>query len=585
MSKKKANLRDLIKLFFKRILYSIDVNSTPSIGESNIEKYAPLFFLIGIVMICYLPFLNKAYSIDDPLFIWSAKHIQNDPLDPYGFNVIWYRQEMPMSFVTKNPPITSYYIAAAAFIFGWDETAIHSIFLLPAIAVAIGTYLFAQRYCKHPLLAALAGILTPVFLVSSLTIMSDMLMLAFWIFAIYFWIKGIEDKNSIALLLAGLLISFTALTKYFGIMLIPLLFIYSLYRERRIGYHFLYFLIPIIILALYHWRTEHLYGRGLLFDAAEYALNRNSLMSNFMVSKIFVNLAFIGGCLASLLFFITKLWSRITIFIGLLIFAIGTYYLSILKAPSLFPLQSDTTNRILLSIQFCIWIIVGISIVILAIQDFYYRREADSLLLFLWIIGTFIFAGFINWTTNARSILPMIIPTGILITRKLEHQIKMKKPQKRYTFIVPLVLSAFLSMSITWADYSFANTARTAAEMICKKYGNNNRNIWFQGHWGYQYYMEQNGAQSIDASHLRFKSGDIIADPTTNTNMRMIPKNWVTITETMQIPSSKYAATTDLYLGAGFYADVFGPLPFAFGFVRPEIFVIYNFVGYGQSKP
>ena len=116
------------------------------------------------------------------------------------------------------------------------------------------------------------------------------------------------------------------------------------------------------------------------------------------------------------------------------------------------------------------------------------------------------------------------------------------------------------------------------------KYGSDRNVIWFQGHWGYQYYMEQHGARSIDVSRLQFKRGDIIADPTTNTNMRPLPEKWVTVLDSLQLPSSTYAATMDLDLGAGFYADIFGPLPFVFGFVKPEKFVIYSFIGTLQSK-
>jgi 4-amino-4-deoxy-L-arabinose transferase-like glycosyltransferase len=573
-----------MKPFLIRILNSLDVCSTLSPAERNAEKYAPLIFLIGILLLCYLPFLNKAYSIDDPLFIWSAQHIQVDPSDPYGFNVIWYRREMPMSFVTKNPPIACYYIAAASFLFGWEEPVIHAAFLLPAIAVAVGTFLFAKRYCKHPLVASLAGILTPVFLVSSLTVMSDVMMLAFWIFAVYFWIKGLDNKSPAALVLAGLLISCAALTKYFGIMLIPLLFFYTLYRDRRFGYQLVFFLLPIFILAAYHWRTESLYGRGLLFDATEYAMDRNSLLGNFKISKIFVNFAFIGGCLASFLFFATALWSRKTILASLMITTIGVFILSNIIILFAFPLPTNTINHVLFSIQFCLWTMVGISSIALALRDFYYHREADTLLLFLWMIGTFIFSGFINWTINGRSILPMIVPTGILITRALEHQLPLKKSQKRYPWLVPLVLSAILSISVTWADCSFANTARSAAESICKKYSNPKKDIWFQGHWGYQYYMEQHGARSIDVSHLQFKPGDIIADPTINTNVRSIPQSWVTIGDTLQISSPKYAVTMDPRLGAGFYADIFGLVPFTFGLVEPEIFIIYNFIGFRESN-
>ena len=573
-----------MKPFFMRILSSLDVRSTLSPAEGNIEKYAPLVFLIGILVLCSIPFLNKAYSIDDPLFLWSAKHIQDAPLDPYGFNVNWYRQEMPMSLVTKNPPLACYFIAATASLFGWNESAMHAIFLLPAIVVAIGTYLFAQRYCRHPLIASLAGILTPVFLISSLTIMCDVLMLAFWIFAVYFWILGLENKSPAFLVLAGLLITCAALTKYFGIMLIPFLFFYTLCRERRFGSPLLFFLLPVILLATYHWRTESLYGRGLLYDAAEYAMNRNSILSNFRASKILINFAFIGGCLASLLFFAINLWHRKVVLASVMIIAIGTYYLSQANILFSFPPLSTTTDHVLFSLQFCIWTLVGISSVVLAILDISYHRDADTLFLFLWMIGTFVFSGFINWTTNGRSILPMMIPTGILITRELERQITMNKPQKSYSGIIPLVLTAILTISVTWADYGFANTARSAAENICKKYNDDKKVVWFQGHWGYQYYMEQHGARSIDVSHVQFKRGDIIADPTTNTNIIPIPEKWVTVLDTLQLSSSQYVATMDYVSGAGFYADVFGPLPFVFGFVRPEKFIIYNFISSPPSK-
>jgi hypothetical protein len=39
-----------------------------------------------------------------------------------------------------------------------------------------------------------------------------------------------------------------ALTKYFGIALIPLLLVYALAKERRVGAWLLHFLIPIAVL-------------------------------------------------------------------------------------------------------------------------------------------------------------------------------------------------------------------------------------------------------------------------------------------------------------------------------------------------
>jgi len=127
------------------------------------------------------PYLAKPFNMDDPLFIWSARQIHLQPWNPYGFDVNWYGTAQPMWSVTENPPGACYFLAVAAGILGWSEVAMHAAFLLPALAVILGTYRLAARFCRQPIVAALATLFTPVFLVSSSTVMCDVLMLAFWV--------------------------------------------------------------------------------------------------------------------------------------------------------------------------------------------------------------------------------------------------------------------------------------------------------------------------------------------------------------------------------------------------------------------
>src|ERR1051326_8660477 len=86
------------------------------------------------------------------------------------------------------------------------------------------------------------------------------------------------------------------------------------------------------------------------------------------------------------------------------------------------PLPPNEVMRILLAIQLAIWGVSGISLVLLAVLDLKTSRDADSLLLLLWTAGTLLFAGFVNWTTNGRSILPLVVPAGILIARQMESR-------------------------------------------------------------------------------------------------------------------------------------------------------------------
>ena len=99
---------------------------------------------------------------------------------------------MEHTLIEENPPLACYYVALAAGVLGGSEPALHVAFLLPALAAAWGTWRLARRLCPQPLLAALATVCTPVFLVSSTTIMCDVLLLAFWVWAVAFWLEGTD---------------------------------------------------------------------------------------------------------------------------------------------------------------------------------------------------------------------------------------------------------------------------------------------------------------------------------------------------------------------------------------------------------
>ncbi len=156
-------------------------------------------WLCLIVVMCLTPFAGKAFHIDDPLFVWTARHILHHPLDPYGFIVNWNSTEEAMSAVTKNPPLCSYYLAAAGGVLGWSELSMHASMILPAALAVVGTFLLASRLCPRPFEAALCTFLAPVFLVSGTGVMCDVMMLAFWVWAIVLWMRGIDENRHFCL--------------------------------------------------------------------------------------------------------------------------------------------------------------------------------------------------------------------------------------------------------------------------------------------------------------------------------------------------------------------------------------------------
>ena len=248
--------------------------------------------LAALTFFSLILFVNKAVHIDDTLFIRAAQQIQSHPLDPYNFTVNWFGTDRPMYAVTKNPPLVSYYLALAGSVAGWSEPALHCAMMIPAIFCIIGIYILARHFCSKPFEAALISLFSPALLLSSTTLMCDAMMLCLWIWSIIFWMNGIQNRSWPYLISASFLIALSALTKYFGAALIPLLGVWTIAERKRIDSSLIAMVIPVVILAGYQWLTMKYYGHGLLFDAASYAADNEARGFTAYVSKSFRRIGF-----------------------------------------------------------------------------------------------------------------------------------------------------------------------------------------------------------------------------------------------------------------------------------------------------
>jgi 4-amino-4-deoxy-L-arabinose transferase-like glycosyltransferase len=534
----------------------------------SLHGYSRLL-LAAATLVCLLPFIDKALHLDDPLFIWAARQMQTRWWDPYGFDVNWYGWSMPMFEVTKNPPLASAYLALVISIFGESEVWLHVAFFVPAIAAVLGTYSLAQRMSAYPFHAALALLATPVFLISSTTLMCDVLMLAFWIWAVVFWIRGLDTQRASLLALAGLLAGLSALTKYFGIALVPLLFAYTLARTKGRDWRWLsWLIIPIAFAGIFEWATRAFYGHGLLSEAFGYTQeNRTASLSTFGIKGL-AAISFAGGCCAIVLIcapllarFRTWVWG----ILGAIVVALLLWR---------FPLVGNPSRQSLLGFaaQWSLFLLGGAAVLALPIIEMKRRRTAESWLLLLWVLGTFGFCVF-NWTINGRSILPMAPAVAILLLRRIEDQGGVRR-----SFHWCVGTGMALSLVAAFADYRLAASARAAVKEIGERVETSPKGvIWFQGHWGFQYYAQANGWRPLDSQQSEPQSGDLIVLPVNNTNLQQIPPERVERLFTAELAVAPWVTTMSRALDAGFYSDQRGPLPFAFGVVPAEKYYILRF--------
>ena len=533
----------------------------------------PQTLLVMVVALCLLPFVNKAFHIDDPLFLWAAEQIQVQPFDFYGFSANWYGHQMPMAEINQNPPLTSYYIALVALILNWSEITFHIAFLLPAMGVALGIYQLAIQLSIKPLLSSLIAVSTPVFIVSATTIMSDLLMLAFYLWAMIFWIDGLEKKSLPKLFFACCFITLSALAKYFGLTVIPLLMIYTLYRKpftRTLPYLF-FLTFPLVIMWGYDLLTRTLYQRSLLMEALSYSINIASRDWGEFLDKGLVGLSFSGGCLVTILLMAPFLWSHRFLAAGGVALAIlGIWLVSRGEVYGL-ALVNGHSPRWATLLQLTLYIGGGIHLITLSSVELFRRRDMVALLLFCWVMGTFLFATFLNWTTNARSLLPMLPAIALICCRRFQDC----RVVSRKVYI-PISMGLAIALLVAWGDSRFADVQREAAALIGQEYVSKGHPVWFMGHWGFQYYMEGQGAKPLETNRNKVRLGDYMVVPDTNTNIVKLNRGYQHV-KTYSLPVGLLTTTMrEPPVGAGFYASVWGPLPFFIGPVPEEKFQIFR---------
>jgi 4-amino-4-deoxy-L-arabinose transferase-like glycosyltransferase len=527
------------------------------------------WLLVALVVAVLAPFLHKAFHIDDPLFLWMAQQIARHPLDPYGFSVNWASFPAPMWKEMQNPPLCSYYIAAVASVAGWSEIALHLAYLPWAIMSILGTFSLARRFCREPLTAALLTLFTSVFLVSATNVMCDVMLLALWVWSIELWLAGLEQNRWSLLFVAAFLAAAAAFTKYFGIALVPLLAVYTLTRDWRNWPRLVLFLIPIGAVVGYDLLTASKYGHGLFTGAIFYSRTVSAKLTASFVAQLLTGLSFVGGCLIAALFYAPVRSRKSVLFLlGISASSFAAFYFFL-------PMNPDWQlgeNALAVRIEGGVFAAIGACILALSIVDLAQRRDAQSLLLLLWVIGTFAFATFFNWSITGRTLLPMAPAAAILLMRHVDLA--------RMSFFARaarLSFAALVALVVTVADYQQAGTAREAAAFSRERFKEQYSTVWFQSHWGFQYYMQQWGATPINSLDSEISSGDVIVVPANNTAIVAIPTDKVFPPEQQNFPVLPFVTTMGRGTGAAFYTSVRGPLPWAIDRAPAELYYIARF--------
>ena len=214
----------------------------------------------------------------------------------------------------------------------------------------------------------------------------------------------------------------------------------------------------------------------------------------------------------------------------------------------------------------------GVSLLALAACELRGRRDPDRWLLALWLVGSFVFAAFVNWTNNGRSNLVLAPVAAILIVRRLTQ--RGYAPTDRGVWLAGLVC-ACLALGVAAADRAWSNGVRDAARELVERHGGS-RTLWFHGHWGLQYYLERRGARAVDWRSDTLQPGDRLIVASNNAESHHPPPGSAEGIDLLEWRTPGWIHTQAKQSGASFNASNLGPVPFLLGAAAPDQYRVYR---------
>lgn len=541
-----------------------------------------LAFFLPIVLL--LPFINRAYNIDEPMFVWVAQQIVHEPFDFFGGSVERSGGPEPMYEYNQNPPGFSYILAIFGAIGGWREPVIHMASLIAAGLCSLGAYLVAARFSPRPLFAASLTVVTPGFFVSATSVMTDVAMTACYVWAVYFWLRWLDAGKRGLLAASVAVIAAGALMKYYAITLVPLLAAYTLMKRRRPGAWMTALVVPIAALAAFWIWSWWLYGVNLLAVAAEVARDPNVRQGDEPMFREIVTLLFVGGCFAPMALYAPFILRLIGVFAW--IATVGAALTFTIDGYSLVQLMLGTTDRYgsgMLT-HLGLMLVAGGVLVVLPVRDVVQRRDAEGIFLGLWIFGAIVYALYVNHLINARTLLPLAPAMGIVIARNVPAA---AGGSRRVMQLAPIALGAILSLWVAWGDSIVAEGGRRAAHEAIARAKAGDAGLYYAGLWGFQYYVGESEAKVFSVEDggyggehkIKMAHGDLLVISSDGREKWRTPPDRFEEIAFPSVPNRAQVATYHPVDPAGFYSHLSGVLPYKIGLSSHEEYGIYRWLG------
>lgn len=518
----------------------------------------PVLILCAVLL---LPFLNKAFTVDDTLFLLQAQQLRASPLHPTAFEVVWTDVPRRLSAIMPSGPIMAYLLLPSVML-GGAEWAAHLLQLILLWVAVVATVALGLRLGLGPREARRAGLflaVTPAVLGMAATAMPDVAAMAFGALFMERYVAWEKTRRRLPLVGAAGMLALSILTRSHLILLCGVAMLYSCGQRE-----------------LHDWRTFLRPPRRVVVP----------LGGGLIITMLALWLTSDPGRDASSIVGAAQELARIRFFPSNLLAFFSHWALSlpltlpwaVLRFPSLRWSALKYLIPIFVSIiavttsPKTIWVapIAGISALALydIVKDAVTRRDALQLTLGAWILLALPVAIYIHMPP--KYLIVSAPAMAILISRRLSDD-KLPLPRvARHLGRAIAVVGVVLGVLIIRVDVRFSEMGRSAAKNLIAPRVARGERVWFAGHWGFQFYAMQAGALCLTRTPPHPVTGEIVvaSEHAQGQIIEAFPLRRLIATYVLDAPGGRIMSEAD---GAGFFSNGWGYLPYTFTFSRSEI--------------
>jgi hypothetical protein len=522
-----------------------------------VTRFARDCAYIGLALLATLPFLDKAFHIDDVLYLTVAHQIIENPWLPYGDKetdvVLWDADNgKPASLfhIDFNPPLWKYFLAGVIHFAGDEEWKLHLLSALFVALAAIAWGRVAEKWTSRPIWVVAMILISPFFLPGQ-NIMLEVPVLCFVGWGVFFLERTWRADSIAHSFLAGLFFGLALLTKYSAAILLPVVLISALLFGRP---RVLLALLPAgLLLGLWCLHNHFVYGEfhltshGNLFEPSQWGprslnvirtLGGVSILWPILFAK---QLSTINGSLKAI---------GIMVLASLIAWLDWNMINRLYAQEGLVPLtlQSIHAGAMTFFGSATLLLIFPSSLLTAIRQPRVWLSQPLDRILEIWIAGALVFNVACTPFNAVRHLLLALVPLTLWTARQASPGSSLPR--------FSLIASMLLAFTLAAADYEMAGIYRTIAQTRLRDDRAQGDRVWFTGNWGFTYYARKQGALPLFDGTEQYglgqpTVGDRIYNPVTITWSALNPAGleWIDHLQPTGLIPLRTIAPGSLYYG------------------------------------